>query len=156
MRLPRHFVVPFGFTRSCLDFRATRRTSLVGMLKWSFHRFATVMFGALLALSISASVAMAGSMQLPMKQTTMMMEIGSSMLEMESSQHQGCDACQPGEEMMLSCPAVCSMPSTGLLPGFVYIAFAASSHRLPLPRATLLPGTTSPPIPGPPRTSYIG
>lgn len=119
------------------------------MQEWSFRNLATIALGVFVALSLSASVALAGSMPMPMSQTSMMPD-------MEMSEHRGCDACEAGEEMLLSCPAACSMPSAGLLPELVHVALAASSHRLPLPRAALLRGTTPPPIPLPPRTSYIG
>lgn len=76
--------------------------------------------------------------------------------DMDSSTHQGCNGCEAGKGMALPCLVVCSGPGSAVLPHIGLATVGSPSNRLPLPRAVRLRGTTSPPTPFPPRTTYIG
>lgn len=133
----------------CLDFSMVRDNALDMMAKWSLRKFALIALGALLALSMNASAAQAGSMAAQMDQMTMASTMGGS-------EHRGCDGCTTGEDMAAPCVAFCGVPLFALLADMEPAAIQTSSGRRRLPRVEPLLGSSSPPNPSPPRTTYIG
>lgn len=119
------------------------------MVKSILHGFAALVLGALLAVSMSLYVARAGDMPAQTTQVTM----GS---DMDSSAHRGCDSCEAGKAMALACVAVCAVPGFAVLPAIGPVAMQATSGRPPLPGPEFIRGSTPPPAPFPPRTTYIG
>lgn len=148
-RTPRHFDGGPLINRMCLDFSTVRGNPFDVMTKWSLRRFALIAVGALLALSMSASAVLAGSMAVQMDEMT----VSSTM---DGSEHRGCDGCATGEDMAASCVAVCGVSLFAMLADMEPAAIQTASGRLRLPRVEPLLGSSSPPNPSPPRTTYIG
>ena len=125
-----------------------RGDALDVMAKWSLRKLVVIALGALLALSINAPAVQAGNMPAQMTQMTAAFAMGT--------ETQACDGCATGEAMAVPCLVVCDASLLAVLADIEPVRIHASAGRLRLPRVEPLLGSSSPPPPFPPRTTYIG